>query len=310
MKFEVTILGNNSAFPAYGRFPTSQIVNHNDHLFMIDCGEGSQVRLSKFHIKRSRIDHIFISHLHGDHVFGLPGLLNSYAHMGRKKPMHIYGPKGIRMLIDTVLRLSSSIVNYEIVYRELDHTERSKVFESSSIRMYAFPMKHRIPTYGYLFEERKERVNVRKEAIEKYDLSISDIRAVKAGQETITVRGEQIKGEDLLQRTRPRSYAFCSDTVFDPDLVKWIGGVDLLYHETTFLHELEDKATFSMHSTALQAGMIARLAEVDKLIIGHFSSRYRDVAPLVEEARETFPEVEAAEEGMTFSIGEESKIGQ
>ncbi len=303
MKFEVTILGNNSAFPAYGRFPTSQVVNYDDHLYMIDCGEGTQIRLSKFRIKRSRIDHIFISHLHGDHVFGLPGLLNSYAHMGRTKPMHIYGPKGIRMLIDTVLRLSSSIVSYEILYKELDHTDRIKLFESNSLRVYSFPMKHRVPTYGYLFEERRERVKVRKEAIEKYDLSIADIRAIKAGQEHITVEGVQMKTGELLIRTPRRSYAFCSDTSFDPDLVKWIHGVDLLYHEATFLHELEDKAIFSKHSTALQAGMIARLAEVEKLIIGHFSSRYKNIRPLVEEARESFPEVEAAEEGKTFSIG-------
>jgi len=309
MKFEVTILGNNSAFPAYGRFPTSQVVNYDDHLFMIDCGEGTQIRLSKFRIKRSKIDHIFISHLHGDHVFGLPGLLNSYAHMGREKPMHIYGPKGIRMLIDTVLRLSSSIVNYEIVYQELDHTDRIKVLESNTIRVYAFPMKHRVPTYGYLFEERREKVNVRKEAIEKYDLSVSDLRAIKAGAETISVRGQQINSEDLVKITPRRQYAFCSDTVFDTDLVKWIKGVDLLYHEATFMHDLEDKAAFSKHTTALQAGMIARLAEVDKLIIGHFSSRYKEIGQLVEEARESFPDVDAAEEGQIFSIGEERKIG-
>ncbi|RLD21306.1 MAG: ribonuclease Z [Bacteroidetes bacterium] len=303
MKFEVTILGNNSAFPAYGRFPTSQVVNHDDHLFMIDCGEGTQVRLSKFRIKRSRIDHIFISHLHGDHVYGLPGLLNSYAHTGREKPMHIYGPKGIRMLIDTVLRLSASIVSYDIVYTELDHTDRVKVFEGSSLRVYAFPMKHRVPTYGYLFEERKEKVNVSKEAIEFYGLSVDQIRAIKAGSQTLRLDGEEISVESLLTRRPRRSYAFCSDTVYDPGLVKWIKGVDLLYHEATFMHDLEHKAEFSKHTTALQAGMIARLAEVEKLIIGHFSSRYKDVAPLVEEARESFPEVEAAEEGMIFSIG-------
>lgn len=303
MKFEVTILGNNSAFPAYGRFPTSQVVNYDDHLFMIDCGEGTQVRLSQFRIKRSRIDHIFISHLHGDHVYGLPGLLNSYAHMGREKPMYIYGPKGIRMLIDTVLRLSSSIVNYEIVYKELDHTDKIKVFENGSLRVYAFPMKHRVPTYGYLFEERKEKVNLSKEAIDKYGLTIRDIHALKAGEETIVVEGVQIKAEDVLIKAPRRSYAYCSDTVFDTDLVPWIKGVDLLYHEATFMHDLEHKAEFSKHSTALQAGMIARLAEVGKLIIGHFSSRYKDVEPLVEEARESFPEVASADEGTVFTIG-------
>jgi len=309
MKFEVTILGNNSAFPAYGRFPTSQVVNFHDHLYLVDCGEGTQIRLSKFRIKRSRIDHIFISHLHGDHVFGLPGLLNSYAHMGREKPMHVYGPKGLRMMMDTVLRLSASIVNYEIVYHELDHTDKIKVFENRALRVYAFPMKHRIPTYGYLFEERRERVNVRKETIDEYGLSIEDIREIKGGADTIVVGGQKIKRDDVLIRSPRRSYAFCSDTVFDTDLVQWIKGVDLLYHEATFMHDLEEKAIFSKHTTALQAGMIARLAEVDRLIIGHFSSRYKDLSQLVEEARESFPDVEAAEEGKTFDVGEESKIG-
>jgi ribonuclease Z len=302
MKFEVTILGNNSAFPAYGRFPTSQVVNYNDHLYMIDCGEGTQVRLSKFRIKRSRIDHIFISHLHGDHVFGLPGLLNSYAHMGRERPMHVFGPKGIRMMMDTVLRLSASIVNYEIIFHELDHTGRIKVLENSDLRVYAFPMKHRIPTYGYLFEERKERMNARPEAIDFYSLSISQIRAIKAGAPFVKVDGENISTDELLIKTPPRSYAFCSDTIFDTDLVEWIKGVNLLYHEATFMHELEDKAIYSKHTTALQAGMIAHLADVKKMIIGHFSSRYRDVAPLVAEARESFPHVEAAIEGEIFTI--------
>ena len=302
MKFEVTILGNNSAFPAFGRFPTAQVLNHNEHLFLIDCGEGTQMRLSDFRIKRSRINHIFISHLHGDHVYGLPGLLNSYAHTSRTAPMHVYGPKGIRQMIDTVLRLSSSIVSYDLIFHELEHEGKVKVHESSAIKVFAFPMQHRVPTYGYVFYEKRGKVNVRKEAIEKYDLSVHDIRALKDGSEDFVVNGETIPNENLVVRTEARSYAFCSDTIYDVNLVPHIKGVNLLYHEATFMHNLEAKAIASKHTTAFQAGMIARLAEVEKLIIGHFSSRYQDVAPLVAEAKDAFPNVEAAIEGVSFEI--------
>lgn len=305
MTFEVTVLGNNSAFPAHGRFPSAQVVKHGNSMFLVDCGEGTQIRLSQYKVKRSRIDHIFISHLHGDHVYGLPGLLNSYAHYGRKGAMHIYGPKGIRQLLDTILRLSESIVDFEIVYHELDCKEKRKVLEMGGLKVYAFPMIHRMPTYGYLFQEKSSRTNINKEAIKKYDLSRPDIHWIKRGGAFRDKAGNDIPREELMAKRSPRSYAYCSDTIYDPTLVKHIKGVDLLYHEATFLHELEDKAQISKHATAFQAGMIARLADVGELIIGHFSSRYDDVTPLLEEASEVFKDTRIAEEGETFAVGNE-----
>jgi len=301
MDFEVTILGNNSAFPAHGRFPTSQVVRYNNSLFMVDCGEGSQIRLSQNKIKRSKIDHIFISHLHGDHVYGLPGLLNSYAHFGRKRPMYIYGPKGIRQLIDTILRLTSSMVDFEIIFHELEGKDKRKVLEAGGLRVYAFPLVHRIPTYGYRFDEKEPQVNMRKDAIEKYHLSVNEILAIKSGR-VYAPEGVEIPREELVTEKLPRSYAYCSDTVFDKDIVPCIADVDLLYHEATFLHELEDTAAMSKHTTSFQAGMIAHMANAGRLIIGHFSSRYDDVTPLLEEAREVFVRTDIAEEGMSFQV--------
>ena len=304
MRFEVTILGTNSAFPAHGRYPTAQVVTFGNNLYLVDCGEGTQMRLSEFQVKRSRIDHIFISHLHGDHVFGLPGLLNSYAHFSRNRPMHIHGPKGIRQLIDTVLRLSASIVDYEIEYHELEGGNKRKVVDEAGLRVYAFPLKHRIPTYGYLFEEKTSRINIRKDAIRQYDLSVPDIHKINNGVPYHNADGKLVPRTELMIERPPRKYGFCSDTIYDTSIVDYIKGVDLLYHEATFLHALEDKAVISKHTTAFQAGMIARLAEAERLLIGHFSSRYDDVAPLVKEAREAFEPTDAAEEGRVYQVGE------
>lgn len=302
VQFEVTILGNNSAFPAHGRFPSAQVLHYDGRMFLIDCGEGTQMRLDEYDIRRSRIDHIFISHLHGDHIFGLPGLINSYTQFNRTAPLHIYGPKGIRQLIDTVLRLSGSMVNYDLQFHELDQRERMKVYEGRGLRAYAFPLRHRIPTYGYLFIEREQPLNIRKEAIHEHDLSIPQIKDVKAGK-AIDIEGETVAAEELAKPPDPlRSYAYCSDTAFDEEVAEAVKGVTLLYHEATFLHELEQKAKVSMHTTAFQAGMLARLAEAGQLLIGHFSSRYTDLEPFIEEAREAFPDVAIAREGQTYVV--------
>ena len=301
--FEVTILGNNSAFPAHGRFPSSQILNCNQHLYLIDCGEGAQMRMSQYGIKRSRINHIFITHLHGDHVFGLPGLINSYTHFSRTTPLHIYGPKGIRQMIETTLRLSASMIQYEVVFHEIENPAYHKILDSQGLKVYTFPLQHRIPTHGYLFVRKEGERHMRKSAIEKYNLTIPQIQAAKAGDSIDLADGSTLQAEALTDPPSPaRKYAYCSDTIFAPEIADWIRGVNLLYHEATFLHELEHKAEISRHSTAFQAGMIARLAEVEKLIIGHFSSRYDDLEPLAEEARDAFPDVRIATEGETFTI--------
>ena len=303
MKFEVTILGNNSAFPAQGRFPSAQVVNHNEELFLIDCGEGTQIRMSQYGVKRSRINHVFISHLHGDHVFGLPGLINSYQHLARRSPLHIYGPTGIRQMVETVLRLSRSMIDFDLVFHELQGTEKLKVFESRLLRVYAFPLKHRVPTYGFLFSEREQRGGIRKELISQYQLSFEQIRQLKEGQTVILEDGTSLSSTDaLLPPEVTRALAYCSDTIFDEQLVAVIGRVSLLYHEATFLHEISQKARESMHSTALEAGTLAHLANAGHLLIGHFSSRYDDLTPLVEEARSIFRDTDIAEEGATYTV--------
>lgn len=303
MKFEVTILGSNSAFPSQGRFPSSQVVYHNDDLYLIDCGEGTQIRMSDFSIKRSRIEHIFISHLHGDHVFGLPGLINSYHHFGRVNPLHIYGPTGIRSLIEAVLRMTYSMVEFEIIFHEIQTDTKQKVFDSKHLRVYTFPILHRVPTYGYLFQEKISGLNLRKEAILEHNLTIDQIRLAKEGQPVSLQNGTVLStGDVTLPPRTPRSYAYCSDTAFDKRIVDWIENVSMLYHEATFLHELEQKAIESKHSTALQAGMIAHMANAGRLLIGHFSSRYDDLNPLLLEAGAIFSSVEIAREGHTYAI--------
>ncbi len=303
MKFEVTILGNNSAFPAQGRFPSSQIINHNEDLFLVDCGEGTQIRMTQLGIKRSRIQHIFISHLHGDHVYGLPGLINSFHHFTRQMPLHIHGPVGIRSMIETVLRLSNSIIEYELVFHEIQSDTKHKIYENKDLRVYAFPLLHRVPTYGFLFQEKHNTINISKEAIERYGLSIEQIKKAKMGMSVVLDSGETLAPELLSLPARAlRSYAYCSDTMFDKRIVPWIENATVLYHEATFLHDLAPKASESMHSTALQAGMIAHMSNAGKLLLGHFSSRYADLEPFVREAREIFDPVLIAYEGRTFSI--------
>lgn len=303
MKFEVTILGNNSAFPAQGRFPSAQIVNCNEELFLIDCGEGTQIRMTQFAIRRSRINHVFISHLHGDHVYGLPGLINSYHHFTRNAPLHIYGPVGIRQMIETVLRLSSSMIEFELVFHELQSNTKHRIFENKDVRVYAFPLIHRVPTYGYLFIEKHHELNISKEAITKYNLTVDQIKDVKEGKSVILNSGEIIENAMLIMPSAmPRSYAYCSDTIFNKDIVPWIENISMLYHESTFLHALEQKAIESQHSTALQAGMIAHMANAGQLLLGHFSSRYEDLSPFVNEAKEIFGAVQVTEEGHTYPV--------
>ena len=307
MKFELTILGNNSAFPAQGRYPSAQILNHNEELFLIDCGEGTQIRMSALGIKRSRINHILISHLHGDHIFGLPGLINSYQHLTRTAPLHVYGPTGIRQMIETVLRLSRSVISFELVFHELDLTTKQKILDTRSLRIYGFPLTHRVPTFGYHFVEKHLHRNIRRAAIEEFQLTFEEIRALKSGDAIMLSSGRIVEPGEALEPSGPqRSYAYCSDTVYDERIVPWIAQTTLLYHEATFLHALEQKARESMHSTALQAGTMAHRANAGRLLIGHFSSRYDDLTPLREEARSIFDRSEIAEEGQTYPIGDGS----
>lgn len=303
MKFAVTILGSNSAFPAFGRFPSAQIINFNESLFLVDCGEGTQIQMSRFRVRRNRIDHIFISHLHGDHVYGLPGLLTSFAQLSRKAPLHITGPKGIRELIDTTLKLSQARTGFDILFTELSEDHRETVLKTTDLHVTAFPLHHRVKTYGYLFEEQPGPLNVRKECIDAFQLTREQILDLKSGQD-ILLNGKKIPaGEMTLPPEPPRAYAYCSDTAYSDKVLAYIKGVQVLYHETTFMDDLEELAAFSKHSTTRQAAQIAQLAEAGALITGHYSSRYRDLGPLLEETRSIFPSTYLGLEGRTYYIG-------
>lgn len=300
--FELTILGSNSALPAFNRFPSAQILNFDENLFLIDCGEGTQIKLSEFKIKRSRVNHIFISHLHGDHILGLPGLLNSYSLNGRTEPLYIYSPAGLEEIINTIFLHTEARTNYEIHFNILDPKQLYKVLELEGLTVYCFPLQHRITTVGYLFKEKRTEYKIKPESIQQFRLSIDQIKQVKKGK-NITVDENEINYEELTYPPLPlRSFAYCSDTIYDESIIPYIQSCSLLYHEATYLDDMRIQARERMHSTTKEAAMIAKLANAGKLVIGHYSSRYKNLQPMVIEARAVFSETELAEEGRRFLV--------
>jgi len=301
-KFELTILGSNSAIPAYGRFPTSQILNYNEELFLIDCGEGTQMRMTDYKIKRTKIDRIFISHLHGDHVYGLPGVITSLNHLSRKRALNIFGPVGLKKYLETIFEVGEVHLNFEVIVHELSFDSKTQIWENSTMRVYAFPVFHRIQTYGYLFQEKEGYRNIIKEKIPEFGLSVDQIKSIKKGED-ITVDNKTIKNRDLVYPFIPsRSYAYCADSKVDPDLIPIVKGVNLLYFETTYLDSLRTQAIQRGHATAKQAGRFAKQAEVKTLVIGHYSSRYKNVHPLKEEAEQEFEKVILGYDGTMINI--------
>jgi len=290
LSLELTILGFNSAVPTAYSHPTAQLLNIAERYFLIDCGEGTQVQLRKAKAKFNRINHIFISHLHGDHVFGLIGLISTLQLLGRDTPLYIHGPKGIQEFIMTQLRLTESHNSFDIVFNELEGKKSVLVFEDDKVEVHSIPLNHRVYTNGYLFKEKTKQRKLNMDAIEQYDeIDICDFQNLKNGRDYVMEDGTIIDNEDLtFDGPRALSYAYCSDTRYKPDIVPLIKGVDLLYHESTFLHEVKDLATYTGHSTAKEAGMIAKQAEVKKLVLGHFSNRYHDYTVLLNEAKLEF----------------------
>lgn len=304
MTFEVTILGSNSALPAHGRHPTSQVLNINDKLFLIDCGEGTQILLSKYHVKYNRIDHIFISHLHGDHFFGLIGLITSYHLNHRDKPLTIHCPKGMEEIIYTQLKHSGTKIAYDLIF-EYYRPEMGKIiYENQTVTVETLEMRHRIPCAGFLFREKEsEESNIIKEKIEEYDIPVEKIAGIKRGDDLILQDGTTIKNKELtLEPPLPRTYAYCTDTAYNEALVPYIRGVNLLYHEATFDQSRKDRAIETFHSTTIDAATIAKKANVDQLIIGHFSARYRSLDKLIAEAQSVFSNTSLALEGASFAI--------
>lgn len=302
MRFEVKILGCSSALPAQGRHPSAQVLNSNENLYLIDCGEASQIQMHRFGVKRSRINHIFISHLHGDHVFGLVPLLSSYALYRRTETIYIYGPAPIRSFVLHQLECMQAVLPFEIIVKELDHKGKNEIMDDGNLKVFSFPLHHRVPTYAYIFKESERPPHILPDELERHDVDLAKIPEIKSGNVVTSRAGEPIKPKQLTEAADPpRSYAYMSDTAFDISFAEYIEGVDMLYHEATFAHNLKERADKTMHSTALQAAKVALKAKVGKLLLGHFSSRYTDLNIIKREAKSIFENTHLAIEGEVFS---------
>lgn len=301
--FSFKVLGANSATPMPGRFSSSFVLQYDQRLMLIDCGEGAQIKMSQFKVRRSKLDYIFISHLHGDHIFGLPGLFNSLSLNGRVEPITIYGPVGLKLFLEAMRDVTGGHAGHDIIIHELDGSITHDLGVINGLKVSAFPMQHRVPTLGYRFDEEPRPLGLSTKALAKYKITIDEIKLIKQGI-PIKREGQDIPIKEVTKEPLPlRSFAYCSDTVYDPSLIPYIKGVDLLYHEATYLHELADKARERLHSTSLEAAMIARDASVRVLIIGHYSGRYKDLSVLTDEANTVFRNTQLALEGAEFEIG-------
>ena len=272
-------------------------------MFLIDCGEGTQVQLRKNKIKFSRINHIFISHLHGDHFFGLPGLISTFRLLGRDKEMHIYGPKGIQEAITLLLKLGDSWTNYKLTFHVLESKSSEVVFEDEKVIVETIPLNHRVYTNGFLFKEKLGERKLNIDAAEKYDIDRSAFQNIKNGKDVQLDNGQTISNSVLtFDPPKPKSYAYCSDTAFEPKIVPQITGADILYHEATFLDSEEHLSGKTKHATAKQAAEIAKRAEVGQLILGHYSTRYKSIDLFKEEASTIFKNVQLADDGKIFKF--------
>jgi len=308
VEFAVTIIGSGSAVPMYGRHPSAQVVQHGESFFLIDCGEGTQLLLRDAGIKPFKIQAILISHLHGDHVFGLPGLLSTYSHLGRSEQLVIYGPKGIKDFLNNIMHHSELKIRYPLEIVELETSGVKKIFETTDLEVSTFPLQHRIKCQGYLFREKKESVRFNKQTLLSYNLSPDQIKLALQGEEVL-VQGKLIpQNEIFLPPLAPLSYAYCSDTAYSPSLSTWLKSVTVLYHEATFLNELEELAKETGHSTAREAAQIASDAGAGCLMLGHYSSRYKNLDELLAEAKTTFPNTILSVEGKQFKLRELKEV--
>jgi len=304
MSFQLTILGCHSATPRVNAHPTSQVLQIKNHHFLIDCGEGTQVQMRKYKVGFAKIKHIFISHLHGDHFFGLIGLISSFGLLNRESDLHIYGPKGLKEIIELQLQVSQTRVAYKLVFHELVSTKSELIFEDKKVRVSTIPLKHRVYTNGFLFQEKESLRKLNIKTVEKYpEIEVCDYHNLKKGKDFILKDGTVLKNEVLtLDPPKPLSYAYCSDTSYNPAIIKIIKNTDLLYHEATFLEDRLELAHITGHSTALQAGKIAKAAGVKLLILGHYSNRYKDIKAFQKEAQQEFQNTLLCVEGNTFEI--------
>lgn len=300
---KLTILGSSSALPTSERYPSAHVLNAHERLYLIDCGEGTQMQLRKSRIRFSKINNIFISHLHGDHIFGLYGLLSTFSLMGRLNPLRLYAPEAFRQMFFSHLQDFDINLSYEIEFIPLSAKDPVLILDDKHITVTSFPLDHRVPSFGFLFREKRADFNIIKEAIVKYGIPSVRIPAIKKGADFITSEGIIIKNEDLtLPVPEPLSYAYCSDTRYFRRLASFVKGVSLLYHETTFDKTLSELAKTTGHSTTTDAARVAGEAGVACLMIGHFSARYRKIAPLVEETRLLFSKTIPAIDGKSYDV--------
>ncbi len=300
---KLTILGCYAATPRTFNNPTSQVLEMQNRFFLIDCGEGTQVQLRKKKIKFSKINHVFISHLHGDHCFGLIGVITTFAMLGRETDLHVYGPKGVKEMILTQLRISGSYTSYSLFFHELESNESEVVFEDEKVIVKTIPLKHRVYTNGYLFQEKPKEKRLNIEKVQEYGIDKCYYQNIKNGKDITLDNGQIIPNSELaFEPENPKSYAFCSDTIYKENIVPIIENVDVLYHESTFLEQDEQYTERTMHCTAKQAGIIAQKANAKNLILGHYSTRYGSIEPFKEQAQEVFQNVHLADDGKEFEF--------
>jgi ribonuclease Z len=297
----LTILGNNSAIPAFGRNPTSQVLQNLDECFLIDCGEGTQLQLTRYNIRRSKINHIFISHLHGDHYFGLIGLISSMGLQGRTADLYIYAPALLENILLLQLEAAKTTLPFPLHFKALEG--EGSIYVGQKITVEIFKVSHRIDCWGFLFRERKNPRSLDPERLKSYEIPASFYDALQKGSDYTTKKGTIIPNEEVtIPNTAGRSYAYCADTIYDERIAEKVKQVNVLYHEATYLKDLEERAAARFHSTTTQAASIALKAGVDRLLIGHFSSKYELLDEFLSEASEVFPQTELALEGLCFKI--------
>ncbi len=303
MTFELTILGSSSAVPTSKRNLTAHVLNAHERFFLIDCGEGTQIQIRKNKIRFGKIDHIFISHLHGDHIFGLFGLISTFNLLNREKDLHIYAHPDLEKILYNHLEFFEQSMSYEIIYHHLTPKKSVLIYEDRNITVETIPLKHRVPTCGFKFSEKPHFRNLKKNVVQDFKIPISIIQSIKEGEDFITEDNEVIRNSSLtLSPYKSRSYAYCTDTAYSEKIIPIIENVDLLFHEATFAKNMKKQAKQTSHSTSEDAANIANKANVKKLIVGHFSARYKDISSIIDEARVIFPETYAAEDGEKYIV--------
>ncbi len=303
MVFKVNILGSNSAVPTLKRHPTAQLVNHNERYYLIDCAEGTQLQLRRYKFRLQRISHIFISHLHGDHFFGLIGLISTMHLLGRKKELHVFGPEPLEEIIQMQLKASQTELIYPFHFHGIDPEKNEMIFENEKLVISTIPLNHRIPTCGFLFREKQGKRRLIKEVVNNLDIPVDQFVKIKSGEDFIDADGKVYKNKELTMDPYPiRSFAYCSDTKYHEPVIPIIRNASLLYHEATFMQDMADVAADKFHSTSVEAATIAQKASVKQLIIGHFSTRYENPEDLLNEARDVFPSTDLALDGSSFDV--------